>query len=104
MWSKHRGDEKLLARLVEITEARFSPERGTYGEVGARTVIKDCGIIKDVKIGTDAYVKGANKLKNITILSSSDEKLRRSARASSSSTGSWDTATASSTRPRRSAS
>ncbi len=74
VWSKYRGDEKLLSRFVEITEARFSRERGAYGEVGARTVIKDCRIIKDVKIGTDAYVKGANKLKNITILSSGEEK------------------------------
>jgi len=34
-------------------------------------VIKNCKIIKDVTIGTDAYLKGANKIKNVTINSSS---------------------------------
>lgn len=40
--------------------------------IGDRTVIKNCKIIKDVWIGTDAYLKGANKLKNLTICSSSE--------------------------------
>jgi hypothetical protein len=74
MWSKHRADVRLLSRLVGLTEARVSAKRGFYGEVGERTVIKDCGILKDVKIGAHAYIKGANKLKNITILSSAEEK------------------------------
>ena len=30
-------------------------------------MIKNCGIIKDVWIGSDAYLKGANKIKNVTI-------------------------------------
>ena len=45
---------------------------GYYGNIGDRTVIKDCDIIKDVIIGTDAYLKGANKLKNLTINSDED--------------------------------
>jgi hypothetical protein len=35
--------------------------------VGDRTVIKNCKIIKDVWVGSDAYFKGANKLKNLTV-------------------------------------
>ena len=35
-------------------------------------MIKNCKMIKDVTIGTDAYLKGANKLKNLTINSSAD--------------------------------
>jgi NDP-sugar pyrophosphorylase family protein len=73
LWARHRADPRFLERLVDITEARFSRRRGFLGEVGDRTVIKDCQILKDVRIGTDAYVKGANKLKNITILSSAAE-------------------------------
>ncbi|MDP3179264.1 MAG: DUF4954 family protein, partial [Spirochaetaceae bacterium] len=73
LWSKHRDDVAFQARLVQITAARFSAERGFCGEVGDRTVIKGCKIIKDVKVGSDAYIKGANKLKNITVLSSADE-------------------------------
>ncbi len=43
-----------------------------YGKIGDRTVIRTCRIIKDVWIGTDAYIKGANKLKNLTINSSAE--------------------------------
>jgi hypothetical protein len=52
-----------------MTKAEFSSERGFYGQIGDRTVIKNTGIIKDVNMGSDTYIKGANKLKNLTILS-----------------------------------
>ncbi len=71
LWSKYRDDEALLNRFTEFTEARFDKQRGYYGKIGDRTVIKNCKIIKDVWVGTDAYFKGANKLKNITV--NSDE-------------------------------
>ncbi len=70
LWSKHRDDEKLLQKLKEFTDKRFDTQRGYYGKIGDRTVIKNCKIIKDVWIGSDAYLKGANKIKNITINSS----------------------------------
>ena len=73
MWSKYRDDTQLMARLIALTDARFDRRRGSYGEVGDRTIIKDCGILKDVKIGSDAYIKGANKLKNLTINSDAEE-------------------------------
>ena len=69
IWSKFRDDEKLLEKLQEFTDDKFDRKRGYYGKIGDRTVIKNCDIIKDAWIGTDAYIKGANKLKNITILS-----------------------------------
>jgi hypothetical protein len=75
LWSKYRDDEALLKKFKELTEKKFDKRRGYYGEIGDRTVIKNCGIIKDVCIGTDAYLKGANKLKNLTINS---DKERRS--------------------------
>ncbi|MDE1193196.1 MAG: DUF4954 family protein [Arachidicoccus sp.] len=67
LWSKYRDDKKLLERFVEFTENEFKTERGYYGKIGDRTVIKNTNIIKDVWIGSDAYIKGANKLKNLTI-------------------------------------
>jgi len=70
LWSKHRDDEKLLQKLKEFTDNKFDTQRGYYGKIGDRTVIKNCKIIKDVWIGSDAYLKGANKIKNITINSS----------------------------------
>jgi hypothetical protein len=70
LWSKYRDNKKLMDRFLEFTEERFDKQRGYYGKIGDRTVIKNCRIIKDAWIGSDAYIKGANKLKNITINSS----------------------------------
>lgn len=74
LWSKYRDDEKLLQKFREFTDNRFDTKRGYYGKIGDRTVIKNCKIIKDVWIGSDAYLKGANKLKNLTINSSPEAK------------------------------
>lgn len=67
LWSKYRDDDELLEKFKEFTEKKFNKLRGYYGKIGDRTVIKNCKIIKDVWIGSDAYLKGANKLKNLTI-------------------------------------
>ncbi len=67
LWSKYRDDKALLEKFKIFTEKKFDKQRGYYGKVGARTVIKNCSILKDVWVGTDAYIKGANKLKNLTI-------------------------------------
>ena len=72
LWSKYRGDKELMDRFVTLTENDSDNKRGYYGIIGDRTVIKNCAIIKDVNIGTDAYLKGANKLKNLTINSDED--------------------------------
>lgn len=71
IWSKYRDDEKLQQRLKEFTDAKYDTRRGYYGKIGDRTVIKNCRIIKDTWIGSDAYIKGANKIKNVTINSAS---------------------------------
>ncbi|HTS43004.1 MAG TPA: DUF4954 family protein [Puia sp.] len=74
LWSRFRDDEILQQKLKEFTEKKFDSLRGYYGKIGDRTVIKNCKIIKDVLIGSDAYLKGANKLKNLTVNSSDKEK------------------------------
>lgn len=70
LWSRNRDNEVLQNKLKEFTELKFDRLRGYYGKVGDSTVIKSCRIIKDVWIGSHAYIKGANKIKNITINSS----------------------------------
>ena len=67
LWTRNRDDEALQAKFKAFTEKQFDKKRGYYGVVGDRSVIKNCKIIKDVTIGSDAYLKGANKLKNLTI-------------------------------------
>ncbi len=74
IWSKYKDDALLQQKLIEITEAQFDTKRGYYGKIGDRTVIKNCSIIKDCWIGSDAYIKGANKLKNLTINSGDEGK------------------------------
>lgn len=72
LWSRYRADEALLQKFREFTEKKFDNRRGYYGMIGDRTVIKNSRIIKDTNIGSDAYIKGANKLKNLTINSSAE--------------------------------
>ena len=72
LWTRNREDEVLMDKFKSFTEKKFDAQRGYYGMVGDRSVIKNCKIIKDVTIGTDAYLKGANKLKNLTINSNAE--------------------------------
>ncbi len=72
LWTRYRDDAQLQQQFKVFTEKQFDKRRGYYGMVGDRTVIKNCKIIKDVTIGSDAYLKGANKLKNLTINSSAE--------------------------------
>jgi len=73
LWARYRDDKRLQRRLREITQAAFDSRRGFYGMIGDACVIKNCRIVKDVKIGPCCYIKGANKLKNLTIRSSAAE-------------------------------
>ena len=67
LWTRNRHDKALQDKFIELTEKQFDNKLGYYGKIGDRTVIKNCRIIKDTWIGSDAYLKGANKIKNITI-------------------------------------
>lgn len=73
MWTIYRDDAHLMDRLKEITQKQVDSRRGYYGTVGTGCVIKSCQVIKDVNFGPSCYVKGANKLKNLTIKSSPSE-------------------------------
>ncbi|MGD0037860.1 MAG: DUF4954 family protein [Bacteroidota bacterium] len=73
LWAKFRDDTALQNNLITLTQRRFDSRRGFYGTVGNQCVIKNSEILKDVKIGDCCYVKGANKLKNLTINSSEFE-------------------------------
>ncbi len=73
LWGKYVDDKALQTKLKEITQNSQDNHRGYYGTVGESCVIKTSEIIKDAKIGPYCYIKGASKLKNITILSSEKE-------------------------------
>ncbi|MFB2118048.1 DUF4954 family protein [Parapedobacter sp. 2B3] len=67
LWTRNRHDDQLQKRFREMALARFDTRRGYYSTIGHRTVVKNTDTIKDVRIGTDAYIKGVNKLKNVTV-------------------------------------
>jgi len=73
LWAKYRDDTDLLEKFKEMTQQRVDSRRGYYGTVGDQSVIKNSRILKDVKAGEHCYIKGANKLKNLTIHSSPQE-------------------------------
>lgn len=73
LWSRFREDKVLMQKFIDLTEYGNDKKLNTYGIVENDAVIKNCTLLKDAKIGSSAYIKGAFKLKNITILSSEDE-------------------------------
>jgi len=73
LWAKYRDDRPLQARLKEMTQISMDAHRGYYGLIEDQCVIKNSLVLKDVKIGAHCYIKGANKLKNLTINSSQAE-------------------------------
>jgi len=73
LWAKYRDDDALQKKLKTITQNRFDVHRGYYGTTGNQCVIKNSRILKDVKVGEHSYIKGVNKLKNLTINSSEEE-------------------------------
>ena len=73
LWSIYRSDTRLMDAFKTITQKNADSRRGYYGTVGHGAVIKHCATIKDTLIGEAAYIKGANKLKNLTINSDEDE-------------------------------
>ena len=67
LWARRRGEPALLSAFKSMTESMFDLRRGRYGTIGTHSVLKSNRIIKDVAIGPCSYIKGANKLKNLTI-------------------------------------
>ncbi len=73
LWAKYKDDSALQSRLKQITQNIYDQRRGYYGTIGNECVIKNSHTLKDIKVGAGCYIKGANKIKNITINSSEEE-------------------------------
>jgi len=74
LWARYRDRDGLIRQFCRMSDSLFDARRGCYGVIGSGSVLKSNGIIKDVLVGECAYIKGANKLKNLTI--SSKEEAR----------------------------
>ena len=73
LWAKYRDEELLLAKLKEITQNTSDQRRGFFGTTGNYSIIKNSGLIRDIKAGGHCTISGAAKLDNLAILSSSEE-------------------------------
>lgn len=69
LWGTFRDDALLMQKFEAMTDRVCDRRRGWYGFVGEQSVIKSCDTIKDVWVGPGSYIKGANKLKNLTLRS-----------------------------------
>lgn len=72
IWASNRDDPDLLKKFIGLTDNEKESEKNIHGIIGNDVVIKNTLTIKDVKIGNYAYIKGASKIKNVTILSDED--------------------------------
>ena len=73
LWSRYREDRDLMQKFLELTEKGNDRKNNTYGIVQDDAVIKNCTLLKDAKIEKNVYIKGAFKIKNVTIHSSPEE-------------------------------
>ncbi len=73
IWAKYVDDKNLQKRLVEITQNTCDSRRSFYSCIGDHTVIKNAVSLQDVIIGAHGYIKGVNKLENVTVNSSQEE-------------------------------
>lgn len=74
IWSRNRADRELQKRFVELTDKAVPECSNTFGIIESDVVIKNTGIIKDSKICSYSYIKGASKIKNVTVLSNEQEQ------------------------------
>ena len=72
LWAKFRDRKPLMERFEKLTNKKFDLRLGRYGMIGRDSVLKHNRIIKDTYIGESAYIKGSNKLKNLTINSNEE--------------------------------
>ena len=74
---RHLPSPTYLEAVRQLSHRRVSstllPQLQADGTIGESCVIKNCWILKDAKVGPYCYIKGASKLKNVTINSSEKE-------------------------------
>ncbi len=76
LWGSYRDDQALMKAFNTLTDNTCDTKRGYYGYVGSQSIVKSCDTIKDVWIGEGAYIKGANKLKNLRLRSTLAEPVQ----------------------------
>ncbi|MBN1349031.1 DUF4954 family protein [candidate division KSB1 bacterium] len=73
IWAKFRDDARLMEALKSLVDRTAEVYHGRYGIVGKKSVIANCRAITNTAIGDSAIITGANRLENLTVLSSASE-------------------------------
>ena len=73
LWTVYRDEPDFMQALFNVTQKSYDSRRGLYAVIGNNVVIKNTQTIKDANIGSFAYIKGANKIKNLSIKSDEEE-------------------------------
>ncbi len=73
LWAKYVDDKLLQDRLLEITQNTLVSHCGSFGGIGEASVINNTSVLRDVKLGTHCLVRGASRIENVTVNSSSEE-------------------------------
>ncbi len=72
LWSKYRDDAELMTRFLEMTDRMKNVCPANYGLIAEGSVIRNCHILKNIRVGQSAHIKGVNMLENLIINSSTD--------------------------------
>lgn len=72
LWSQYGHEDALNKQFKALTFSATALRPGIPSKIGNRCIIKNSEIIKDVHIGEHTYIKGVNKLKNLTIKSTEE--------------------------------
>lgn len=76
IWARYRQDQRLQDRLLEITKAVYKSTGDCLGWIGQGCLVQNARILKNIRLGPYAVVDGADRLEELTVLSSQAEPTR----------------------------
>ena len=72
----YRRKTSLINQLNYLIDNYINKQRSNQGYIGAHTTIRNTGLIRNVKIGDYAVIKGASRLENGTLNSNPSARIR----------------------------
>ncbi len=72
----YRHRTTTLERLTEMIENELKSSQSSMCVIGKGAIVRNCGVLRDVRIGAHAKVEGASWLENGTMVSSAEEPAR----------------------------
>ena len=70
LWYKFRDDSALMECFAEMTRACGYAGKETCTVIGEGSVVEDCRILRDLRLGPATYIRGCNTLEDLSVGSS----------------------------------